>query len=109
VNRYSTHNHNMGNLIHYYTIQVIPILVENCQSLRNCTSCAASIDPLCGWCSIEKKCSRRSKCNNNTETGRWIQEEEMCIVNFAISPNTLAVELTGYQVVTVSCEKFVLQ
>ncbi|XP_065900650.1 plexin-A2-like isoform X2 [Dysidea avara] len=77
--------------------QVIPILVEDCQSLRDCTSCAASMDPLCGWCSIEKKCSRRSECSNNTETRRWIQEEEMCIVNFAISPNTLPVEEAGFQ------------
>ena len=98
MNRYTTHNHNMDNLIHYYTIQVIPILVEDCQSLRDCTSCAASMDPLCGWCSIEKKCSRRSECSNNTETRRWIQEEEMCIVNFAISPNTLPVEEAGFQV-----------
>ena len=96
MNRYTTHN--MDNLIHYYTIQVIPILVEDCQSLRDCTSCAASRDPLCGWCSIEKKCSRRSECSYNTETRRWIQEEDMCLVNFAISPNTLPVEQSGSQV-----------
>ena len=94
VNRYTTHN--MDNLIHYYTIQVIPILVEDCQSLRDCTSCAASDDPLCGWCSIEKKCSRRNECINNTETRRWIQEEDMCIPNLVISPNILAVEMTGF-------------
>ncbi|XP_065900625.1 plexin-B-like isoform X3 [Dysidea avara] len=76
--------------------QVIPIPIEDCQSLRDCTSCAASRDPLCGWCSIEKKCSHRIECSNNIETRRWIQEEEMCIVNFAISPNTLPVELSGY-------------
>ena len=93
MNRYTTHNHNMDNFVHYYTIQVILIPIEDCsQSLRDCTSCAASMDPLCGWCSIEKKCSRRSECSNNTETRRWIQEEEMCMGNFSISPNALSAE-----------------
>ncbi|XP_065900682.1 plexin A3-like isoform X2 [Dysidea avara] len=73
--------------------QVILIPIEDCsQSLRDCTSCAASMDPLCGWCSIEKKCSRRSECSNNTETRRWIQEKEMCMGNFSISPNALSAE-----------------
>ena len=99
MNRYKTHN--MDNLIHYYTIQVIPILVEDCQSLRDCTSCAASRDPLCGWCSVEKKCSRRSQCSNNTETRKWIQEEDICLVNFAISPSTLPVEQRGKQVIII--------
>jgi len=88
----------MGYLIHYYTIQVIPILVEDCQSLRDCTSCSASVDPLCGWCNVEKKCSRRSECSNHTETRRWVQEVDMCIINFTISPNTLPVESMGHQV-----------
>ena len=94
-----THNHNnMDNIIHYYTIQVIAILVEDCESFRDCTSCTGLGDPLCGWCSIENKCSRRSECSNNNETRRWIQNHTMCISNFAISPNAHPVEPINQQV-----------
>ena len=76
----------LGNNIHYYTIQVIAIPVEDCESFRDCTSCTGLGDPLCGWCSIENKCSCRSECSCNNETRRWIQNQTMCIVNFAIPP-----------------------
>ena len=89
----------MDNIIHYYTIQVIAILVEDCQSFRDCTSCTGLGDPLCGWCSIENKCSRRSECSNYNETRRWIQDQSMCIASFAISPDTHPVEVIDQQVV----------
>jgi len=92
----------MDNIIHYYTIQVIAIPVEDCESFSDCTSCSGLGDPLCGWCSIEKKCSRRSECSNNTETRRWIQNQTMCIVNFAISPTTHSVEVANQQVYVIN-------
>ena len=102
TSRQVSHDHNnMDNIIHYYTIQVIAIPVEDCESFRECTSCTGLGDPLCGWCSIEKKCSRRSECSNNNETRRWIQDQTMCIGTFAISPNTHPVELINQQVLLV--------
>ena len=99
TSRQVSHDHNnMDNIIHYYTIQVIAIPVEDCELFRECTSCTGLGDPLCGWCSIEKKCSRRSECSNNNETRRWIQDQTMCIGTFAISPNTHPVELINQQV-----------
>ena len=92
----------MDNIIHYYTIQVIAILVEDCQSFRDCTSCTGLGDPLCGWCSIENKCSRRSECSNYNETRRWIQDQSICIANFDISPNTNPVEVINQQVKLIS-------
>ena len=95
---YTHYHNNMDNIIHYYTIQVIAILVEDCELFRDCTSCTGLGDPLCGWCSIENKCSRRSECSNNNDTRRWIQNHTMCIANFAISPNAHPVELINQQV-----------
>ena len=77
---------------------MIAIPVEDCESFRDCTSCSGLGDPLCGWCSIEDKCSRRSECSNNDETRRWIQDQDICLVNFAISPTTHPVEVTDQQV-----------
>ena len=93
----------MDNIIHYYTIQVIAILVEDCQSFRDCTSCTGLGDPLCGWCSIENKCSRRSECSNYNETRRWIRDQSMCIANFAISPNAVSTSMNNWQVCVVTC------
>ena len=87
---------------------MIAILVEDCESFRECTSCAGLGDPLCGWCSIEKKCSRRSECSNDNETRRWVQDQTMCIVNFAISPNTHPVEPINQQVVAFNVCSYVL-
>ena len=102
TSRQVSHDHNnVDNIIHYYTIQVIAIPVEDCESFRECTSCTGLGDPLCGWCSIEKKCSRRSECSNNNETRRWIQDQTMCMGTFAISPNTHPVELINQQVLLV--------
>ena len=98
----------MDNIIHYYTIQVIAILVEDCQSFRDCTSCTGLGDPLCGWCSIENKCSRRSECSNYNETRRWIQDQSMCIANFAISPNAVSTSMNNQQVCTLVLHVYVV-
>ena len=91
----------MDNIIHYYTIQVIAILVEDCQSFRDCTSCTGLGDPLCGWCSIERISVPIgvSVCSNYNETRRWIQDQSMCIANLAVSPNTHPVEVTDQQII----------
>ena len=31
--------------------------LETCSSSTNCSSCITNSDPLCGWCSVESKCS----------------------------------------------------
>ena len=85
---------------------MIAIPVEDCESFRDCTSCSGLGDPLCGWCSIEDKCSRRSECSYNNETRRWIQDQTMCIVNFAISPTTHPVEVTDQQVYVIATYMF---
>ena len=98
----------MDSILHYYTIQVIAIPVEDCGSFIDCTSCSSLEDPLCGWCSIERKCSRRSECRNNNETKRWIQDQTMCIaiVDFAILPNVLSVQMINQKVCSVAYTLF---
>ena len=48
--------------------------LETCSSSANCSSCVTNSDPLCGWCSVESKCSRRSQCQNNNETMRYLTQ-----------------------------------
>eukprot|EP00731_Ephydatia_muelleri_P037398 Em0459g5a len=37
--------------------QVVQVLIEQCSSFTGCLSCAANVNPLCGWCTVEQKCS----------------------------------------------------
>ena len=54
--------------------QVIRFPLETCSSSANCSSCVTNGDPLCVWCSVESKCSRRSQCRSNNETLRYLTQ-----------------------------------
>ena len=53
--------------------QVIQFPIADCALLLDCTSCLGSGIPPCGWCVLERKCSRRSECQNSEDSARWIQ------------------------------------
>ena len=40
--------------------------LETCSSSTGCSSCVTNSDPLCGWCSVESKCS--TACSTNLVT-----------------------------------------
>ena len=66
--------------------QVIQVPIANCSSRTNCTDCLGSGIPLCGWCVVENKCSKRGKCQNPVT--RWIQaniDQGQC-TNISVSP-----------------------
>ena len=50
--------------------------------------CVGLGDPLCGWCVIENKCSRRSFCQDNNESGRYLIQgsSDSCINSVTITP-----------------------
>ena len=53
--------------------------VYGCQSFVNCSSCTESVDPGCGWCNLEGKCSHRGSCRRGDLRGRWVQQEGLCL------------------------------
>ena len=53
--------------------EVVSFPLENYSSYLTCSECAASLDPLCGWCSVEAKCSRVIDCQNSGMNGRYIK------------------------------------
>ena len=60
--------------------QVIQLPLEDCSTNTDCMSCTDDdVNPLCGWCTVENKCSRSSQCQNASETRRWIQDSTECI------------------------------
>ena len=47
--------------------------IADCAAHPDCASCLGNNNPLCGWCVVENKCSRRRECQNSQDSGRWIQ------------------------------------
>ena len=63
--------------IHYFPPikKVIEVPIEQCSNLTGCLSCVVNVNPLCGWCTVEQKCSRRSQCQKSTKETSWIQDD----------------------------------
>lgn len=72
-------------------LQVLRIPLEECSNFTDCDSCISYNNPLCGWCTVENKCSRRSQCQNAAETERWVQESSQCI-STVITPNQFVLD-----------------
>ncbi|KAL5475057.1 hypothetical protein EMCRGX_G027105 [Ephydatia muelleri] len=72
---------------------VVQVPIEQCSSFTDCLSCAANVNPLCGWCTVEQKCSRRSQCQNSTVSARWVQgSTSQCLSNTSVTPTTFTLE-----------------
>ena len=50
--------------------------------------CVSLGDPLCGWCVVEGKCSRRSSCKDSTVSERYLTQgnTDSCITSVSIDP-----------------------
>ena len=53
--------------------EVLRVPLEKCSIYLTCSECVASLDPLCGWCSVEAKCSRVIDCQNSSVIDRYIE------------------------------------
>ncbi|CAI8056131.1 Plexin-A4, partial [Geodia barretti] len=66
--------------------QVFLYPLETCSESSSCVECTGEDSfPLCGWCTVEDKCSRRSHCLDSSQPGRWVQSSSECIFT-AVSP-----------------------
>ena len=54
---------------HLYAVtdkRVTMVKLQNCATHKSCADCLGAKNPYCGWCSLENKCSLRSKCAEAT-------------------------------------------
>ena len=75
----------------YFNTSIIPQVLqyplERCSESATCGECTGENSfPLCGWCTVEDKCSRRSQCLNSSQSGRWVQSSSDCI-STTVSPS----------------------
>ncbi|XP_064398635.1 plexin-B1-like isoform X2 [Halichondria panicea] len=66
------------------TVYQVPI--EECSQHIDCTSCTNDLNPLCGWCVVENKCSRQTQCQNSSFSSRWIQDNANCFTAAIVEP-----------------------
>ena len=73
---------------------MIALKIEDCSSATSCSECVSLGDPLCGWCMIENKCSRRPFCMDNNETGRYLTQGDSnsCFDTVSINPSTYVID-----------------
>ncbi|XP_077981100.1 plexin-B-like [Glandiceps talaboti] len=60
---------------HVYVLteqQVHKLKVQKCSQYITCESCFSSRDPYCGWCTLERRCSLFSECQNAISQSRWL-------------------------------------
>ena len=74
-----------------HTTQVLQIPLEECANFTDCENCISYNNPLCGWCTVKDKCSRRSQCQNAAEPVRWVQNSSQCI-STTITPNQFVLD-----------------
>jgi len=77
---------------HLYVLtqkKVYRVQVEQCDDATSCESCSALGDPYCGWCSLERKCSRASECQDAHFHQRWLPDaaEWGCIRINTLTPS----------------------
>ena len=90
-----THTHTHTHLILPY-MQVYRLPVEECSNFTDCSSCTTSGGRLCGWCSVENKCSRRSQCSNSTSSLRWVQDSGTCLSVSIASAESISGDVNSY-------------
>ena len=75
--------------------EVVRIPLEDCLKHLTCSECVGSADPLCGWCSIEAKCSRVSYCHNSSVLDRYIKngQSNQCFDVVNVQPEKFVTDL----------------
>ncbi|XP_019851565.1 PREDICTED: plexin-A1-like [Amphimedon queenslandica] len=73
---------------------VIALKIEDCSSATSCSECVSLGDPLCGWCMIENKCSRRPFCQDSYQERRYLTQGDSnnCFDTVSINPSTYVID-----------------
>ncbi|XP_022100549.1 plexin-A2-like [Acanthaster planci] len=79
--------------------KLLKLRVENCSQYTTCDDCIGTAagqdgDPYCGWCSLERKCTRYSACHLPDLSTRWLAyDAEQCLEIIDVE-NSLPLSMT---------------
>ncbi|RWS18010.1 plexin-B-like protein [Dinothrombium tinctorium] len=81
--------------------KVAKIKIERCFEYSNCSQCLGARNPYCGWCSLERRCTAKSECDDSISweladkvfsSPRWLpMETSQCIDFEEIRPSNVPI------------------
>ncbi|XP_022245711.1 plexin-B-like [Limulus polyphemus] len=79
------------------TYALTKVRIAQCQQYNSCELCLRARNPYCGWCSLEKRCTIKSACQNastsfSVSSPRWLSlNTQQCIDVQTVKPEQLPV------------------
>ncbi|CDW56793.1 plexin A4 [Trichuris trichiura] len=76
---------------------VAKMRVEQCHRYERCQQCLNALDPYCGWCSLESRCSVQESCKSH-----WLPyKDSKCTSIAKADPDKIQISTTKYLKLTV--------
>ena len=77
-------------------VQVYQLPIEECSNFKDCISCTTAGRLLCGWCTVENKCNRKSHCSNSGTALRWHRKSDKCLSISIASAEKISGDIKSY-------------
>lgn len=75
--------------------KITKVPVQTCLQQKDCQSCVGLMDPYCGWCVLEGRCTRRSECRRAEEKNGWLwSPKQQCVKIVSFYPPNLSCKKT---------------
>ncbi|XP_063952485.1 plexin-B1-like [Lytechinus pictus] len=84
--------------------QVLKLNLANCGQYQTCDECIGGNggndgDPYCGWCTLEKRCTRYEACDLPEQPSRWLSYNALqCVSISDVQPDNLPYDVTDQQI-----------
>ncbi|KAJ7997876.1 hypothetical protein DPEC_G00216720, partial [Dallia pectoralis] len=87
-----------ANYSHLYITtekRITKVHLQMCHLKGDCQSCMSLMDPYCGWCVLQGRCTRRSECRRAEERNGWLwSPDQKCVTIKSFHPPNLSCKKT---------------